>query len=90
MKLFATKGKEYDLVVTSDYCIELLIRQKLLQKLDKTKLPFWHAIHPVFLGHYYDPLNEYSIPSDWYVLGFDRHEQRRCGGEKRSHQGGLG
>lgn len=70
VKLFATKGKEYDLIVTSDYCIELLTKQRLLQKIDTKKLHFWSAIHPMFLGHYYDPHNEYSIPSDWYVLGF--------------------
>ena len=70
VKLFATKGKEYDLIITSDYCVELLIKQKLLQTIDKTKLNFWDAIHSAFLGHYYDENNEYSIPSDWYVLGF--------------------
>ena len=70
VKLFATKGKEYDLIITSDYCIEVLIKQKLLQKINKSKLDFWSAIHPAFLGHYYDEHNDYSIPSDWYVLGF--------------------
>ena len=70
VKLFATKGKGYDLIVTSDYCIETLIKNNLLRKIDKKKLDFWDAINPHFLGYYYDPKNEYSIPSDWYVLGF--------------------
>lgn len=70
VKLFATKGRGYDLIVTSDYCIETLIKNNLLQKIDKSKLNFWDAINPHFLGYYYDPENEYCIPSDWYVLGF--------------------
>ena len=70
VKLFATKGRGYDLIVTSDYCIEILIKNNLLKKIDKKKLNFWHAINPHFLGYYFDPKNEYSIPSDWYVLGF--------------------
>ncbi len=70
VKLFATKGRGYDLIVTSDYCIETLINNNLLKKIDKKKLNFWSAINPHFLGYYFDPKNEYSIPSDWYVLGF--------------------
>ncbi len=70
VKLFATKGKGYDLIVTSDYCVEILIKNNLLKKIDRSKLNFWDAINPHFLGYYYDPKNEYSIPSDWYVLGF--------------------
>lgn len=68
-KLLATKGRGYDLVVPSDYVVEFLIRYDLLQKLDKTKLNFLDALNPQFLNRYFDPKNEYSIPSEWYIQG---------------------
>lgn len=69
VKLLATEGRGYDLIVPSDYIVGFLIKHGLLKKLDKTKLDFISRLNPVFLGHYYDPNNDYSIPSEWYVLG---------------------
>ncbi len=69
VKLLATKGKGYDLIVPSDYIVQILAAQGLLKKLDKSKLTFYDKINPKFLGHYYDPTNEYSIPGEWYLLG---------------------
>lgn len=69
VKLLATKGKGYDLVMPSDYTVQFLITKKLLKKIDKTKLTFFNDLNPKFLGHYFDPYNDYSLPGDWYVLG---------------------
>ncbi len=69
VKLLATKGQGYDLVVPSDYVVDYLRKNNILAKLDKSKLDFYKNLNPKFMGHYYDPHNDYSIPSEWYVLG---------------------
>lgn len=69
VKLLATKGYGYDMIVPSDYAVQFLINKNLLKKLDKTKLNFYEKIDPSFLGHYFDPKNIYSIPAEWYLLG---------------------
>ncbi len=70
VKLLATKGKGYDLIVPSEYNIKFLVEHHLLKKLDKTKLNFLDKINPKFTGHYFDPYNTYSIPAEWYFIGF--------------------
>ena len=69
VKLLATRGEGYDMVAPSDYVCEFLIKHNLLLKLDTSQLNFWGNINPHFLGHYFDPKNEYTVPSEWYVLG---------------------
>lgn len=69
VKLFATKAQGYDMVVPSDYVVQYLIRHDLLQKIDRSKLDFWDALNHKFLGHYFDPKNEYSVPAEWYIEG---------------------
>lgn len=75
VKLLATQGAGYDLIVPSDYVVEYLIKHNLLKKIDKTKLTFYDALHPAFLGHYFDPHNDYSLPSDWYIVGIGINKQ---------------
>ena len=60
----------YDLVVPSDYMVEILIRQGLLAPLDKSKLPnAWANIDRRFLGLPFDPHNDYSVPYAWGTTG---------------------
>ena len=58
----------YDLVQPTDYIIPLMIRQGLLQKLDKSKLPVLGTFDPNYLNLPFDPNNEYTIP---YQAGTD-------------------
>lgn len=60
-KLVAGGGK-YDLVQPSDYTAEVMIRQKLLAPLDRTKLPNLKNLEPAFLGRPHDPENRYTVP----------------------------
>ncbi len=69
VKVLATKGKGYDMIVPSDYAVTFFTQHGLLKKIDKTKLDFLTQIHPKFLNHWFDPKNEYSVPAEWYVLG---------------------
>lgn len=70
VKLKATKGEGYDLIIPSDYALRHLIQENLLKPIDKSKLPFWNAINPNLLNHSFDPNNLYSIPFEWEVFLF--------------------
>ena len=69
VKLKATGGKGYDLIVPSDYTVNILRKENLLHELDKNKLTFLKRLNPSFLNHYYDPENNYSVPFDWGIYG---------------------
>ena len=73
-KLRATKGAGMILVIPSDYVIELIINEGLLQKIDHTKISCWQDLDPKLLGLYFDPKNEYTVPYFWavYGLGIDK------------------
>ena len=70
VKLKATGGEGYDLVIPSDYAVNILIKDDLLKKLDKEKFAYWDSINPGLLGHFFDPDNTYSIPFEWELFGF--------------------
>ena len=55
-------GTNYDLVQPTDYIVPLMIRQNLLQKLDKTQLPVMSSLDPAYLDLSFDPGNEYTLP----------------------------
>ncbi len=60
----------YDLVVPSDYMVQILIRQGLLAPLDKSQLPnVWANIDRRFLGLPFDPHNDYAVPYAWGTTG---------------------
>lgn len=69
VKLKATKGEGYDLIIPSDYAVKALIEEDLLQKLDRTQLPIFDQINPKLLGHFFDQENLYSIPFQWELFG---------------------
>jgi len=69
VKLKETKGEGYDLIMPSDYMIELLKNENILKKIDMNKLSFIDKMYPHLLNNYYDPANEYSIPFFWSMYG---------------------
>ncbi|MCR5686020.1 MAG: ABC transporter substrate-binding protein [Lachnospiraceae bacterium] len=62
-------GDSYDVLVPSDYMIERLLKEKLLQKIDRTKITNFSNLSDQVLGLDYDPANEYSIPYFWGTVG---------------------
>lgn len=66
LKVTQGGGSDYDLILSSDYSLNILREQGLLQKLDKTRLSNYANLDPNFLGQEYDPEDEYVIP---YVAG---------------------
>ena len=75
VKLKATKGEGYDLIIPSDYAVALLTEEGLLKPLDRGRLLFWQDINPNLLGHHFDPQNRFSLPFEWeiYILGIDKN-----------------
>ena len=69
MYIKVANGEPYDLLVPSDYMIERLIREDLLQKLDHSKLDCLDKISDAVKGLPYDPKNEYSVPYFWGTVG---------------------
>jgi spermidine/putrescine transport system substrate-binding protein len=52
----------YDLVQPSEYTIEAMIKEKMLLKLDHTKIPNLKNIGKEYWGQPHDPKLEYSVP----------------------------
>lgn len=62
-KLEAAGGGEYDIVLASDYIIDIARKKGgLLEELDTARIANYGNIDPAFQGQYYDPDNLYTIP----------------------------
>ena len=66
LKVSEGGGSEYDLILSSDYSLDILRQQGLLEKLDISKFSNYENLDESFLNQKYDPQNEYVIP---YVAG---------------------
>lgn len=64
-------GSSYDVLVPSDYTIERLLQEGMLQKLDKEAIPNLSNINPdvVEKQKVFDPTLEYSVPYFWGSVG---------------------
>ncbi len=68
-KLQASRGVGYDVIMPTDYTVEMLIKEKLIKKLDRSKLFFFNRLNRHLLGAYCDPTNDYSLPYFWGIYG---------------------
>ncbi len=66
----------YDVVFTSDYVTEAMIEEGYLVPLDFSLLPNFANISEQFLGEFFDPENEYSIPYLWGTTGLAYNTDR--------------
>ena len=64
-----TNPGTYDLVVPSDYMIEKMIEEDLLEKIDFNNIPNYQYIGENYKDLSYDPSNEYSVPYMWGTIG---------------------
>lgn len=62
-------GSDYDLAIPSDYMIERLIKNKLVEKIDMSKIPNYKLIDKRQKGLPFDPKEEYSVPCFWGTVG---------------------
>lgn len=69
--------KSFDLVFPSGDHVHILIKEGLLEQLDRSKLPNLSAIDPVLLqkAQTFDPSNEYAIPYFWGITGLMYNKQ---------------
>ena len=66
LKLTQNTGSGYDLVFPSSYYVNKMIKEKMLQPIDQSKLTNIHQIPKHLLNKEFDPENKYSLP---YVHG---------------------
>lgn len=59
----------YDLIFPSDYMVEKMINEDMLEKIDFNNIPNYKNIGEDFKNLPYDPNNEYSIPYMWGTIG---------------------
>ena len=55
-------GNQYDVLVPSDYMIERMIKENLLQKIDWSKITNKKSLDTKVLNQQFDPNNEYWVP----------------------------
>lgn len=67
--LLKTSNSNYDVVIPSDYMIEKLIKEDLIQKLDYSKISNYKKVMKRFKNMSFDPKNEYTVPYAWNVTG---------------------
>lgn len=70
VKMKATEGEGYDILVPSDYAVAKLIEHDLVSPINKKLIPNSKKIDPLLLNKFYDPKNKYSLPFEWEVYGF--------------------
>ncbi|MBU1007741.1 spermidine/putrescine ABC transporter substrate-binding protein [Candidatus Dependentiae bacterium] len=68
-KLKINRGVGYDLIVSSDYMVELLRKDGLLQRLDHTKLSRFKKLDQRLMNKFFDPGNQYTVPLSWIPYG---------------------
>jgi spermidine/putrescine transport system substrate-binding protein len=61
-KLKAANGGTYDLVLASDYIIDMARKEGLLQELNKDIITRFGDIDPSFQSKFYDEENKYTVP----------------------------
>ena len=69
MYIKVANGETYDLLVPSDYMIQRLIEEKLLQKIDSSKLNCMDLLSDAVKSPPYDKDNEYSVSYFWGTVG---------------------
>lgn len=74
VKMMATDGIGYDLIMPSGYTTKQMIQKQLIKPLNHSKIAFWDEFDPRFLSLKFDPGNQYSLPYEWeiYGLGINR------------------
>ncbi len=62
-------GTKYDLAIPSEYMIEKMIREEMLETIDLSKIPNFKNIDDDFKNLSFDPDNAYSVPYFWGTVG---------------------
>lgn len=58
-------GSNYDVIIPSDYMINRLMQEGMLQPLDFSNIPNLKNVDQKYMGLEYDPESAYSVPYTW-------------------------
>ena len=61
-KVMSSKTGTYDILVPSDYMVDIMLKKDLLEKIDTASLTNFSNLDPNYLNQSYDPNNDYSVP----------------------------
>jgi spermidine/putrescine transport system substrate-binding protein len=59
----------YDLIVPSDYAVQIMVERGLLRELNLDNIPNLKNLNPDLMSLFYDPTNSYSLPYQWGITG---------------------
>lgn len=62
-------GSTYDIIIPSDYMISRMIKENMLEPLNKENIPNFKNIMEKFRSNEYDPESRYSVPYTWGTVG---------------------
>jgi len=63
-------GADYDIVVPSDYMVQILISEAMLMELDYNVITNIQHMEPLNVNQYFDPDQKYTVPWFWGTSGF--------------------
>ncbi len=72
----AAGDHDYDLIVPSGKTVNRLIRGRLLQPLDRDRIPNAANLDPTFLQASFDPGRRFSLPYMWGTIGIGYRKSR--------------
>lgn len=58
-------GSQFDLSVATDYMVDIMIKQKLVEEINMNNVPNFKNIGGQFKNMSYDPGNKYTVPYMW-------------------------
>lgn len=59
----------YDVIIPSDYMIDRMIDENMLEKLDFSNIPNYKYVDENYKDLFFDPNNEYSVPYSYGMVG---------------------
>ena len=68
-------GVSYDIIIPSDYMIERLKNEDMLQKIDTSKISNYDLIDSKYKGLFFDEKDEYSVPYNVGMVGIVYNEK---------------
>jgi spermidine/putrescine transport system substrate-binding protein len=63
-------GADYDIVVPSDYMVQIMIDEEMLMELDWNVITNIQHMEPLNVNQYFDPEQKYTVPYFWGTSGF--------------------
>ncbi len=63
-------GAGYDIIVPSDYMVQVLVSEGMLEKLDFANIPNLANMGAVHVNQYFDPQQAFTMPYFWGTSGF--------------------